>query len=80
MATLGVFVILIEDIEGDSESENGEESKSSRRTCKYIRNLSQTALTLDNISFTSNRCLELRGHMTHVPQNSRPFPSCFEPH
>ena len=31
---IGFFFILTEDIEGDSESETGDESKSSRRACK----------------------------------------------
>jgi len=31
--------MFTEDIEGDSESESGDETKSSRRTCKYMLKL-----------------------------------------
>ena len=38
-AAFAVSVMFTEDIEGDSESETGEESKSSRKTCKYFLKL-----------------------------------------
>ena len=37
-----------EDIEGDSESESGEDTKSSRKTCKYRLRLSRAFYNFDN--------------------------------